>query len=66
MASPSSKDSCGYYSPEIEAVSGSFPCFIVPFAQHATKNGLLVGRIVIKEAPYGFPHDLGDGDVASI
>jgi len=25
-----------------------------------------VDFIVLEEAPYGFPHDLGDGDVASI
>ena len=30
------------------------------------KKGLLVGRTVIEEAPYGFPHDLRDGNVASI
>ncbi len=30
------------------------------------KKDLLADRIVIEEAPYGFPHDLGDGDVASI
>jgi hypothetical protein len=30
------------------------------------KIGLLVDLIVLEEFPYGFPHNLGDGDIASI
>ena len=30
------------------------------------KTGLLVDLIVLEEAPYSFPHDLRDGNVASI
>ncbi len=32
----------------------------------ARKTGLLVDLIVLEEAPYSFPHDLRDGNVASI
>ncbi len=32
----------------------------------ARKTGLFVDLIVFEEAPYSFPHDLGDGDIASI
>ncbi len=32
----------------------------------ARKTNLFVDLIVLEVAPYGFPHDLRDGDVASI